>query len=70
MGIVWHGDDSWFPFMEKQTQTDVISVPHLNLSELPMKVMYEHMHGHLDDIMTLSILHVLFATTVECHCRY
>ena len=51
-GIVNHGSASDQPLKEKQVHADVISLIKQYTRELPCEVSYEHVYGHLDDILT------------------
>ena len=51
MGIVTHANAPKVPCAEKQVHADLIVLIKKLLRELPFKVDYQHVYGHLDDIL-------------------
>jgi len=50
-GIVNHANDCDSPLKEKQSQADVIALVKQYSRDLPFRVQYKHVFGHLDDVL-------------------
>lgn len=63
-GIVSHGSND-YPLPEKQAQSDVLSLIKQYIRTLPVKVVYEHVFGHLDDVLRWDQLTYIQQLNVE-----
>jgi hypothetical protein len=59
MGIVGHCNDINCSLPENQKQADIIRSLCRSLAELPVKVQYEHVHGHQDDVIPFENLSLM-----------
>ena len=66
MGIVKHGNAADSPCVEKQVHADLIVLIKKLIRELPCKLTYEHVFGHLDEILRWDQLTYVQKLNVLC----